>query len=232
MPAVEKDPDVLDVAIVGGGVSGIYSGWRLLSSQPSGGPSPPKVALFEGSGRLGGRLLSVVPPDIPDARVELGGMRYTSGHKRVQSLIDHLGLAVDRFPVSEPQNIAYVRGKMLRDQDLGAVDKIPYNLAPDERDPAILQAGFTAVAAVRALNAMGRNVSLADLKNVDWIEVANNCRYLGHRLSELPMQFVIQRGISQEAFHFAQDTCGYDSILHTGTRPMVFHGTSPTSARA
>ncbi|WP_374214959.1 NAD(P)-binding protein, partial [Mycobacterium tuberculosis] len=46
---------VLDVAIVGAGVSGLYSGWRWLSSpQGQGG----RVAIFETSKRVGGRLLS------------------------------------------------------------------------------------------------------------------------------------------------------------------------------
>src|SRR5579884_2128607 len=56
-----------DVAIVGGGVSGVYSGWRLLTA--GAGESPQlkklagkneklKVAVFEGTNRIGGRLLS------------------------------------------------------------------------------------------------------------------------------------------------------------------------------
>ncbi|HWT03911.1 MAG TPA: NAD(P)-binding protein [Pyrinomonadaceae bacterium] len=50
----------IDIAIVGAGVSGVYSAWRLKQSDPS-----LKVVLFEGSRRIGGRLLSVRPPDIP-----------------------------------------------------------------------------------------------------------------------------------------------------------------------
>lgn len=45
----------IDVAIIGGGVSGIYTGWRLLGADGGTGYSDPKpsVHLFEQSDRLG-----------------------------------------------------------------------------------------------------------------------------------------------------------------------------------
>jgi hypothetical protein len=211
MAAAAKTDDILDVAIVGGGVSGIYSGWRLLTSPPQGGV-PRKVALYECSPRLGGRLLSVTPPDIPNARVELGGMRYMEKHTRVMRLVKYLGLKPDDFPVGQPQNIAYLRGKMLRQQDLCDASLIPYNLASNERDPDTL-ANVTAEAARRvACIMLHKDVALDE---VDWQKLAKARRYQGQALSDLLMQYVIQRSISEEAFEFAEDTGGYDSILHT-----------------
>ncbi len=61
--AEKRDGDVLDVAIVGGGVSGLYSGWRLLTAPDSN--SDQQIRLFEGSDRLAGRLMTAVPPGIP-----------------------------------------------------------------------------------------------------------------------------------------------------------------------
>ena len=66
-------PD-FDVAVVGGGVGGIYTGWRLLTSPLAGSRlagwetarGKLKVALFEGSDRIGGRLLSARSPHLPD----------------------------------------------------------------------------------------------------------------------------------------------------------------------
>lgn len=49
----------IDIAIVGGGVSGVYSAWRLQQHYPQS-----KIAVFEASDHIGGRLLSVRPPDI------------------------------------------------------------------------------------------------------------------------------------------------------------------------
>ena len=44
----------LDIAVVGGGVSGAYSAWRLQQAFPK-----KKIALFEYSDRIGGRLYTV-----------------------------------------------------------------------------------------------------------------------------------------------------------------------------
>jgi cation diffusion facilitator CzcD-associated flavoprotein CzcO len=52
------ETSAVDVAIVGGGISGLYAGWRLLSAPD--GPKP-RVAIFESSGRTGGRLLTWRP---------------------------------------------------------------------------------------------------------------------------------------------------------------------------
>jgi hypothetical protein len=88
--------NILDVAIVGGGVSGVYSAWRLMTSQTQKserleqmlskrGEDRLKIAVFEGSHRIGGRLLSVTPPGMPNTRCELGGMRYMSCPKKCRT---------------------------------------------------------------------------------------------------------------------------------------------------
>ena len=59
----------LDVAIVSGGVSGAYCAWRL--QQHLGADA--SVALFEYSGRVGGRLFTVTLPGMPHVHAELGG---------------------------------------------------------------------------------------------------------------------------------------------------------------
>lgn len=234
--AASKEESILDVAVVGGGVSGIYSAWRLLTAPES--PKDQNITLFEGSDRLAGRLLSATPPGIPNAHVELGGMRYTSDHIWVSSLVDHLGLPVEPFYVGEPQNIAYIRGKQLRMQDLTNADLLPYDLAPDERSPEMLATGFTAVAARRALRVvLGKDV---DLSKICWKEVAKTGRYQGHKLQDLAMRYLFLRSVSHEAFEFAMATSGYDSIFHTwnaadgfpwnladfGTHPTFHHVTS------
>ena len=64
----KNDNRMLDVAIVGGGVSGVYSGWRLLTRGKR-----KRVTVFEASDHVGGRLLSVPAPGIPNLVAELGG---------------------------------------------------------------------------------------------------------------------------------------------------------------
>src|ERR1700735_1818120 len=58
----------VDVAIIGGGPSGLYAAYRLLTGTPrSNSPvaSKPSVAVFEASSRLGGRIWAVGPPQAP-----------------------------------------------------------------------------------------------------------------------------------------------------------------------
>jgi len=59
----EYSTDRILPAIVGDGVSGLYSAWRLMEAMPGS-----RIALFEGSERLGSRLLSLTPPDAPHLR--------------------------------------------------------------------------------------------------------------------------------------------------------------------
>src|ERR1700690_415614 len=68
----------IDVAIVGGGVAGTYAAWRLASEQPR-----LRVALFEMSDRIGGRLRSLAFREAPNLVCEAGGMRFLPAHKHV-----------------------------------------------------------------------------------------------------------------------------------------------------
>ncbi len=198
---------ILDVAVVGAGISGIYSAWRLGAASPTA-----RVQIFDGSDRVGGRLLSVVPPGIPTARVEIGGMRYTSSHVQVAGVVKYLGLATENFVVGQPNNIAYVRGRRLRTKDLTNAKKIPYDIAP--KDLKGLKTGFPALAAERFLQIVLKKKKV-DLKTVDWLSVARTGRYEGHALTDLTMRYLFTRAVGHEAFQFAYDTSGYDSIFST-----------------
>ncbi len=216
--------DVLDYAIVGGGVSGIYSGWRLLRDAEPGAPTP-RIAVFEASGRLGGRLLSVVPPGIPDARVELGGMRFISPAQAwVSSLVEHLGLATENLSDVQPQNVSYLRGRMLRIFQLTDASKLPYRLGPGESASEDL-GNLTALSAMRALAGVIEDVvgiridSWQDLSTklseADWEVVAKKGKLDGAFLHDLPMRYLMLRAIGLEALALAQGSAGYNSIFHT-----------------
>lgn len=130
-----------DVAVVGGGISGMYSAWRLMTSPLDGQPAQwaasrgrLKVAVFEGSNRIGGRLLSAIAPGMPGTICEIGGMRYVSSQVLVRSLIENkLQLPRTEQVVYAPENVVYVRGKMLRFSDVTNPDLLPYTLEWAER---------------------------------------------------------------------------------------------------
>ena len=209
---------VLDYAIVGGGISGIYSAWRLQEAD-----STLSIKVFESSDTVGGRLLTVTPPKMPDSRVELGGMRYiVEEHPWVDALVKHLKLDTEALQVGVPTNIAYLRGKLLRMFELTDPTKIPYNVAPNEQDPGIL-ANLTGQAAALSLaptikKLLGITVkSWKDLTltSAQWQTVAKNGTYEGAPLWSLPMRYLMMRSITREALALDEDSGGYDSILYT-----------------
>lgn len=200
---------VLDVAIVGAGVSGLYSGWRWLTSAKGKGS---RVEAFELSHRVGGRLMSAQPPGMPEARVELGGMRFTSAQTMVASLVSYLKLATVPFVVAQDPNIAYLRGRHLRTKDLSDPAKVPYDIPKSDYEG--FTKGFTALAAERYLQEVLHQKHV-DLKTVDWDKVARTGRYEGHSVQDLTMRYIYSRSVSHESFQFAEDTSGYDSIFFT-----------------
>src|SRR5688572_4146932 len=138
---VAKDPDY-DVVIIGGGISGVYTAWRLIMADNINAPflkrskdKQLRIALFEGSDRIGGRLLSARAPGFPHMNCEIGGMRYVSSQKLVSALIENeLKLPRHEQDVAEPINIIYTRGHRLRSYQLSDPDVLPYNLSEEESE--------------------------------------------------------------------------------------------------
>jgi hypothetical protein len=103
-----KDRLELDVAIIGAGTSGLYTGWRLLTGEHKGRKkksAPPRVQIFELSNRIAGRLHSVYLPGMGDVAGELGGMRYMDQQQIVSTLIEKLfkkELKSVDFPMGDP----------------------------------------------------------------------------------------------------------------------------------
>jgi monoamine oxidase len=193
---------VLDVAIVGGGVSGVFSAWRL--TDPSLGPKQrTQVGLFELSDRIGGRLLSVRLPGQPAVACELGGMRYMSSQPIVQWLVQTV-LELDHIPapVGEPDNLAYLRGKRLRIKDTTDPNKIPYDLATDER----ARVGTLLPDAIAAIapSTVG--------KTGDALRKAvRTAVYDGRPVWEQGFWNMLAKNMSSEAYRFTQQVGGYDT---------------------
>ncbi len=208
---MQKDSVIpeLDLAIVGAGVSGLYSGWRWMTSPAGQGT---RSAVFECSNRIGGRLLTVQPPDMPDARIELGGMRFTSEQKIIKALIADMQLEIESFQVSEPGNIAYLRGRHLKTADLAHPERVPYDIPQEDYEG--FRCGFTALAAKRFLSKV-LNTPDVDLRNVDWDAVAEKGIYDDHAVTDLTMRYAFSQSMNNESFQFAEDSSGYGSIYRT-----------------
>lgn len=191
----------LDVAVVGGGVSGAYCAWRLQHHLKEG-----RIALFEYSDRIGGRLYTVTMPGLPHVKAEVGGMRYIpSQHIMVASLVDHLKLKTKDFPMGAPPpvgsncNLFYLRGKHLRLHELADPAKVPYNLAWNERGlgPTNLQ--------VQVMNTI--YPGMAGLSLCDTMKV----QAFGKPLWKWGFWDLMFKALSNEGYQFMKDAGGYDA---------------------
>lgn len=206
-----------DVAIVGGGVSGIYCGWRLVTAPPGEhrmhGASKLgslKVAVFEGGDRIGGRLLSARPPGFTNSTVcELGGMRYVSSQRLVRSLIENeLQLPHYRQIVDQDENIAYLRGEQLRFSQVMNPCMLPYDLDWAEaqyvmkNDPSKL-IGWAIGKFLPGVNTF----TGTDLEK--YLRTAEVGRT---RLCEHGFWNLLARGLSPDAYDLARTLVGYDCL--------------------
>jgi monoamine oxidase len=201
------DETVLDVAVVGGGMGGLYSAWRLLTA-PSAGGHPLRLTVFEGGNRIGGRLLSLIPPGMPHTRCELGGMRFMSRHVLVSELVEHFQLRTEPMPVSEPNNIAFLRGHQLRLSDLNCADKIPYNLTPVEKN---LVAKNLLMLALAQIVPNCEQLAGNDLPGLQ--REMQSFKFDGEFLYNLGFWNVLARILSPDAYMFVRDSNGYDCLV-------------------
>jgi lysine 2-monooxygenase len=191
----------LEIAVVGGGVSGAYSAWRLQQAK-----TEAQIGLFEYSNRIGGRLYTTTLPGLPHVKAELGGMRYIpSQHIIVKSLVDHLKLAKKEFPMGAPApvgskgNLFYLRGQHLRLHELADPTKVPYNLAWSERGlgPSKLQ--------VQVMNSIYPNIS--NLTLCDQMKL----KVFGKELWKHGFWDLMYRVLSSEGYQFMKDAGGYET---------------------
>jgi len=212
LPAARAAATDLDVAIVGGGVAGAYAAWRLKVS-PDSPWRDKKIALFEMSERVGGRLFSPRFPDTPNLPVELGGMRYvvTEGHRTVvEHLIPHVGLRTAQAPVGSPENIYYLRGKRLRQRQLRVPADVPYKLPP-------AAAGKTADEII--MDAILRvEPNARSLKPDAWAKLKRDGQYRGRPLIDWSLTDLLKQPIAEgvpadEVYAFVRDALGYTSLV-------------------
>ncbi|MDB4923297.1 FAD-dependent oxidoreductase [Mucilaginibacter sp.] len=207
-----KKNETIDIAIVGGGVSGVYSAWKLKQKYPA-----KKIVVFEGGDHIGGRLLSVVPPNIPEMVAELGGMRILENaqplivaliKKLNKQLPDDKQIELYDFPVDENQNIAYLRGVYLRLSDFSSnPDKVPYKLSFLEKG------GSPGGIIVNAIEQIVPGITNPKLTEEERRHMAQQTIFAGEPLYKQGFWNVLYRVISGEAYQFGMDAGGYNSTL-------------------
>ncbi len=156
--APPSENDIIDIAIIGAGVSGTYAGYRLLQANPANSPvlsrmlqqsgrSALDVQTYEWSDHVGGRLWSINLPGLPNVPAEMGGMRFLKSMQNVYGLCTkELGLEAASFDFAN--NIQYLRDHRFNFSDYSDPSKVPYFLGNNEsgQNPIAL--------VVNALNAL------------------------------------------------------------------------------
>lgn len=192
----------LDTAVIGGGVSGAYSAWRLQQAYGK----KQKIGLFEYSDRIGGRLYTVTMPGLPNVKAEVGGMRFIpDSHIMVNDLVNELKLETKNFPMGAPEpvgsncNLFYLRGKHFKLRDLADPEKIPYRLSASERGlgPTNLQ--------VKVMNYLYPNMQNLSLCQQMGLKI------FGKEMYKYGFWNLMYKVLSNEGYQFMKDAGGYDA---------------------
>lgn len=188
----------LDVAIIGAGVAGLYSGWRLKSN------SDRTVEIFESAKRIGGRLLSVTPPGMSSVVCELGGMRIISNQKYAMSLVKELGMPTKNLAASKPGNLSFLRGNRLKQGELKSEACRFYRLREAERNKS---PGELLIYALEQLVP-----GVTKMTDAEYAETYRNYLVNGRHLYEQGFWNLLLGVLSNEAYNLVQDSSGYYSI--------------------
>jgi len=197
-------PPDLDVAIVGGGVSGVYAAWRLCQERPH-----LRIRVFEASDRIGGRLHSVAFPQAPHLVAEAGGMRYLEAHTHVFALVKQLGLPSRGYPIDRDPNRVMLRGRNFSQKDVHAgAARFPYKVPDRDQTP---QADYFERALAGVLPGIGK------MKPDDWDRIRAGYRYRGKLLREWKNRDLLLTGMTPEELALAEDGSGYNDWIEGET---------------
>ncbi|XP_062574438.1 achacin-like [Saccostrea cucullata] len=218
-----KGGQVEDITIIGGGIGGTYTGWRLRNKGL-------RIGIYEYSNRVGGRMYTRTFPDAPDLPVDFGAMRLRpANHLRMIKAGRELGLTFVPF-VEEMGRVPertrlFLRNTHLSIPELGSI-RTPYRLRPEESiNPSDLET---------SLSALFTNYNGSDPKRELFTAVTlrDGVPLYLQRYNEV----IRKTGISNEAYKYIYD----NNIFHSGlsyeqcieafpkTRQGFGEGTNPT----
>ncbi|TMP38027.1 FAD-dependent L-amino acid oxidase [Pseudoalteromonas rubra] len=218
-------PNHLEVAIVGAGMAGLYSAWRLQNES-----NCEKLAIFERSNRTGGRLDSDLiqfknqhsntPPTIT-VKEEQGGMRFLfDGMDDLMALFLNLDLQdqIVPFPMnSGGDNRLFFRGKSFSvntaAQDNYKIWSELYNLAPSEQ--GVNPKDIVNVVFNRILQANPQFKARPEVRGPEfWQAFRLECQWQGKTLNEWTLwDLYTAMGYSQECINMLYRVLGFNGTF-------------------
>lgn len=201
-----ENPDSADFAVVGGGVSGLYTAWRLAAANPDA-----RVVLLEQSDRLGGRLWSVGMRREKVIPAELGGMFFSDAQTLVYDLCT-ASLDLPREAIVSRPDFAYLRGKRFRIEDFSKPSVLPYHLAPDEQGMAYHE--LLLYALKRILPDLDQHWPLnKDGSMADTVHYLRSAEFQGRSLRHWGFWNLLSKVISNEAYLCLRDLVSSYSLF-------------------
>ena len=120
-----SEDDIIDLAIIGAGITGSFSAWRLRNNFS-------KISLFEYSDRIGGKIYTANLSN--GTKVELGAMRvHPQEHNLIMKLLNETGMKVPFWGVPPAETgIYYIHGTRKRMNEKITSSSFPYQVRLDE----------------------------------------------------------------------------------------------------
>jgi monoamine oxidase len=198
--ASPRDNGEVDVAVVGAGAAGTYFAHRLIQARPDW-----RIAIFERSNRIGGRLWSVSVDGLAYP-IELGGMRYMTGHRLVQAVIDELGIETRPFDAVDQTERSFLRGVVGGGPDDPSAGR-GYDLPAGE-------SGRSATDLMRSAFLQIVPEAL-ELDEAGWRRHRASATFGSRLLTDWSISEAVETILSPEGHRFATDAFGY----YSGIRP-------------
>ncbi|MBN9552261.1 MAG: FAD-dependent oxidoreductase [Alphaproteobacteria bacterium] len=197
----EKTP--LDVAVVGGGMAGLFVAWRLLSEAPSA-----RLAVFESTNRVGGRASTVCFPGEPGFGIDLGAMTLLPQHRLLRKLSAAMGVTMTHPVVVTEANRLHLRGRSLA---YGEISRF----APRRLFAYRLSRRLQAKGPSRLLRkAAAEIVPGSETYGSDEWNAASGHIYRGRKLIDWFTWEALSTVLEPDEMAFAEDAVGYSLLVH------------------
>lgn len=210
-----------DIAIVGGGISGMYAAYKLYNQD-----NTRKIVVIEKTDRLGGRLdsehVTIKDPNGKSWPVknELGGMRFNSEMVEFTQLLGDLKFTVTNgdlvlFEMAGPENHYNMRRHSFTfgDACTNEIWKDVYNLKENEKNQKPTTILGWAMAAINKEN--GQAADYVPDSADDWSKFRNEFTYKGQTINEWGLWPILTDcGISNEAIEMIISSIGFSGPVH------------------
>ncbi len=196
----------VDVAIVGGGVSGLYTAWRLAASDSFCGT----IAVYETSYRLGGKLWSYRIGEEGGQIAELGAMYFGDNHRLIHGLCSEaLGLTLE--PVRPMPFQGHIQGRRFAIADFPDAEFLQSGFAKAEK--GLPYHGLFGLVLKRIVPEAGLLWPLGDRSRGETLAVLQARTVKGRALFEWGFGELLDDVLSKPAVNAVNGICGSSSLV-------------------